>query len=303
MNTIPLALEPQHPLAGGPLAFPLRHRESHLPDVEAVFQLNCLTDRASLLSVQILSVAGKDVAESASGFTTSFTQTGEPEILRLQSTARPTTDDESFEASWASPEPGQKLVVESTSSPFPSGMPEDLQEEIFKLDVLRLHLDELKKEIRKQEATIMSIWKSEFSKCSTVKCYFKTALKKVPVLAHLIANHFHHHSHIDVDFFRNATHLNCSDKSEQLLTQPDVSGSFHDELEGHGELQQDDDVEVASVPSPSVEDVSMATSTPNPELHSHHLIIREARLLGQDGARLGLNLVADLHGEMGLLHG
>ena len=194
------------------------------------------------------------------GFTTSLTQRGQPEILRLNSVPFAYSEDD--KDSWLRPDAETKLVF-AQSSAVPSAIPEDLEKEILHLDVLKFHLEELRNEIRKQEATIMSIWKSEFSKCSSIKCYFQTALEKAPVLAHLIANHFRHHSHVDVDFFHNGTHVNCSKDHEQLLTQPDDSEFGHDEIEESTQVGDPDRANAAPRPSISpVRSVDVAMPTP-----------------------------------------
>jgi hypothetical protein len=254
---VPIGFNHQDRRVEGPVTFSQRHPQGSV-EIGAIFDLSCLNNRASFLSVRILTINGEAInLPLPPGFMASFTRTSRPEILRLKS--RPQVDlAEASEATWLLPEPEKKLQVNSQAASVSSRPLDEFEAEFHKLAALKSRLAELKKEIHSQEKTIMSIWKSEFSACSSIQCYFRTAVAKVPLLAHLIADHFRHHCHTGLDFFHNATHTNCSDSHELLLTEPDATYS-HDDDGGIDQTDQNDNVEAQTIPSAPVEAVEVVT--------------------------------------------
>ena len=258
INGVPLEADDNGSTIRQALTFP--HWSPGYPadaEIDAVFDIICITGHASLLSVQI--VREGEPSGDAPGFTATFTQTGQPQITRLQPVPRLPPTRKDFKPACVVQPPEKKNLVIVPYENSPSDVSLGLQDELLKLDVLRSHFDDLKKEIQKQEATIMSIWKAEFSQCSNIKCYFQTALHKVPVLAHLIVEHVRHHSHIDASFFRNLTHRNCSRSNEQLLTQPDHS---HDEVDSLENMPTIDVWDLEDEPAVTDDEPPITLSTP-----------------------------------------
>lgn len=156
----------------------------------------------------------------------SYTQAGQPSLLRLaygppqeavDSAAFPSTNLDS----WLHPSDDVKLTVTPLQdlTDDHSEMPEGLEAQILRLDLLQNHAADIQQEIKATEAKIMAIWKDEFAKCDSIKCYLKTAVAKAPGVAHLLAAHLSHHSRIDADFFRNSTHMNCTMEVEKVVEQ------------------------------------------------------------------------------------
>lgn len=217
--------------------FPSRpYDDSRSQEITANVHHECIENQASVISVSIVSVGDQDGPKFISGFTASFTQTGRPEILRLKPIPYAYLVDET--ADWLRPNWEQKLVVVESSASA-DGMLEDWEKETLTL----------------------ASWKSDFSNCSSIRCYFRTAARKIPVLAHWIANHFRHHAHNDTESFLNGTHAHCFDNHEQLTTQPDTTSFGYDDVEG---FDANDKIQVTARPSISPVrsvDVAMPTIT------------------------------------------
>ena len=219
------------------LRFPSRpYDDSRSQDITANVHLDCIENQATVISVSIPGAGDQDDLKSIPGFTASFTQIGQPKILRLKPIPYAYLEDET--ADWLLPDTERELVVvESSDSAV--GSPEDLEKESLKL----------------------ASWKPDFSNCSSIKCYFRTVFQKVPVLAHLIANHFRHHAHIGPDFSQHGTHTNCSDTQEQLITQPDDSSFGYDENEDYHVAEKVQDTTHPLISPVRSVDVALPTAT------------------------------------------
>ena len=241
------------------VTFPARHsHNSTVIAVTADVVGSCLADQASVVSLDIVSVGNHPVAQSTLGFTVSFTQTDQPQILRLKPVpyAYSSTDD----VEWLSPGADQKLVI-APDPTFPPTVPASTDEELMQLDMLKSHFEWLKKELQLQQESIVSIWKSEFAMCSSLKCYLKTAVSKAPVFAHLIADRFRQKSHDAAEFV--AKHLKCPESHEQLVTQLDTSEVAHVDLDEFDHAAKADVTEVAYSTS-TLASRSAGSSLPTP---------------------------------------
>ena len=217
--------------------FPSRpYDDARSQEITADIYHECINDQASVISVSIVSVGDQVGPKFISGFTASFTQVGRPEILRLKPIGHAYLVYEF--ADWLRPDTEQKLVVVESPA-FADDMFEDGEMETLKL----------------------ASWKSEFSECSSIKCYFRAAVRKIPVLAHWVANYVRHHAHEDTISFLRGARAKCFDNHEQLTTQPDMTGFGHGEVE---EVDANDEIQFTDLPliSPvrSV-DVAMPTIT------------------------------------------
>ncbi|ETN43252.1 uncharacterized protein HMPREF1541_02411 [Cyphellophora europaea CBS 101466] len=126
-------------------------------------------------------------------------------------------------------------------------MPPGLEAELLKLDLLKAHAADIEKEIKAVQASIMSIWKAQFSTCDTIRCYVKTAWKKAPTLAHLLATHVSHHTHINSDFFKNETHMNCTAEVKKVVEQHENQALLVDFSEDAETTEEADDDAVQAV--------------------------------------------------------
>ena len=152
----------------------------------------------------------------------SYKQAGQPSLLRLsygppQALRKGQMSPLAAMDSWMHPADDLKLSIEDHSTS--SDLPEGLEAQLLRLELLKAHAADIQAEIKATQDRIMVIWKSDFAKCNSISCYVKTAVNKAPKFAHLLALHLSHHSHIDADFFKNSTHMNCTMEVEKVVEQ------------------------------------------------------------------------------------
>lgn len=235
-------------------------------NIEASVLYFCLKNQTAFLDVTLTKVAGYDVAHLKTGFSASFRQSLPVELLRLRTAPLgyfPYTFVEDDD--WVNPTANHKVVIEDRPLDSLSNIPQGLDGELTKLEILKLHLTEIEEEVKEQEKIIMKMWKEDFSKCTGIKCYITTAFAKAPAFVRLIADHFHHHSHVNVSFFQNATHANCSDSPGLLITQPKASEANYDELDVVASVEEatTSDEHVASATSSSPEPTKEPENQPH----------------------------------------
>jgi hypothetical protein len=266
---VPIAFNSAHQGGASNQVLPFRSLESDdVSDLEVSLEYICMKDQTVFLSVTFVKATGQDLAYLQKGFSASFRQSQPPEVLRLQSTPRSYFQDVvADEDAWVNPAPEHKVAIENQSHDEFPDMPEGIEAELRRLDILKFHLAELEKEVKAQEKLIMKMWKDDFAQCKSIKCYILTAIAKAPAFVQLIADHFRHHSHIDIDFFRTATHSNCTSAPGLLIMQPIASDVSHDELDG-AEADKEASVTTVTLTAPT-----SATPTPSESKepdHHHH---------------------------------
>jgi hypothetical protein len=249
----------------------------------------CLDDAASWVELQLMHDAESQPFVSIG---LAFRSVGQPEILRVQYATDPgiiylpsSIDTEL----WTHPEEGLRVVIDEnawndlhrevvTENASPHAqvdqkLPEGLAAELMRLDLLQAHAADVDNEIKATQARIMKLWKADFEKCDGWKCYVKTAIAKAPHFAHLLATHWSHHNHIDMDFFRNQTHMNCSAEVQKVVSQHEqqVLATSVDNMDGSEDVAEDAHDEVAdlSMDAEAASDVKANDDGPQRANHEH----------------------------------
>lgn len=163
-------------------------------EIYASWETLCIPDQAQLLSFTVLNI-GQDTVREASGFTASFKQQGQPEILRL---AGEPTDlkpkDITQLDSWVAPATSQRLLV---VAPEPArGSDQILKDRLRELAVLEAEAHVLKAAIHEKKIQIKHIiqqdFRSRIDACPGIKCVLQTTFRQVPKIIQLIADRFRH---------------------------------------------------------------------------------------------------------------
>lgn len=146
------------------------------------------------MSVRFDDIVGHNHVQDTSGFTTSFRQKGRPTVLRLQDKPVDHLSSEDVCDEWLLPD-DQTLSVIPVMNDDNVSLDELLQLESDKLDDLSEEMADLHDQMRKTQGKILSILKQDFKTCSSIKCLWQTALKKLPAIKQFVAAHFSHHKH------------------------------------------------------------------------------------------------------------
>ncbi|RMZ82520.1 hypothetical protein DV737_g1957, partial [Chaetothyriales sp. CBS 132003] len=176
----------------------------------AEWYLTCLDGQVNLLNVQFKQKS--DPARGIlGGFSTSFQQTHHPWIMKLDPTLSTLCQEDVDTVAWASPSPEESLriglppgdalsphgpVAVPLSLPADLPLPDGLREQMEKLWKLKFEKQKLNTEIEEVASDVVAIWKAEFSECSTLTCYVRTALKNVPIIFRLIIHSLKHESSV-----------------------------------------------------------------------------------------------------------
>lgn len=175
-------------------------------DISATWQSSCVfnsvptdginsqgDDVAQILSFTIHQI-GQDPVLEESGFTISFKQLRQPEILRLSPFPVAITYDEKFTESWRDPTPEDRIPV--TEAQRIDSKKEGLEEAIRELKELKAQERELRRLIKDKKHKIRKLlkqgyreFKSDLRQCGGVKCVVNTVFSKVPDVVHLIQAH------------------------------------------------------------------------------------------------------------------
>ena len=161
-----------------------------LPDSSKFLSTN---DRPALvLTVRIHQADQEDKADQDLGFTISFRQLGEPEILRLDPSPLSIPDDNlslSLELeSWRDPDVSDRLRIQTVDPPYTGeSLEESLEIEFEEFQELRFRAKELQQMIKAKEDKIRKLlqqdcssFSSRVQKCESVGCVFQTCFKAVP---------------------------------------------------------------------------------------------------------------------------
>ncbi|KIW13887.1 hypothetical protein PV08_06668 [Exophiala spinifera] len=195
LNGLPLVLTKGNNVGHGQISF-MSKASNGLgeKEVHATWQSTCLKGQASIVSVRFDDVVGHNRVQDTSGFTTSFRQKGGPTVLRLQDKPVDHLSSETLCDDWLLPD-DQALSVIPVMSDENMSLDELLQLESDKLEGLSEEMADLHAQMRKAEGKILSILKQDFKTCSSIKCLWQTALKKLPAIKQFVAAHFSHRKH------------------------------------------------------------------------------------------------------------
>jgi hypothetical protein len=149
------------------------------------------------LSFRILKV-GDDMVEDPSGFTISFRQHGQPEVLRLAGEAIDISHPEDLAGQWTHADRPQRLTLHPVA--HNSGKPR-LNDELLQLQALKSQTHSLQRLIGDKKHKIHQLLRDDFrafcstiKKCDSLKCIFRTIMHKIPEYAHIVSLHFSHSS-------------------------------------------------------------------------------------------------------------
>ena len=219
------------------------------------------------MSVELINI-GHDQLEAPVGFTVAYTQGPTPSILRLNDQFVNVSNDQHFLSSWLHPKSSQRLTIMPNASEGTSR--QTLDQEISKLEDLKIELHDLFKAIAAQEHKIVGLIKPDFKTCRGLKCMIQKTIQKLPDVGHLIASHFRSHFKPRPSQISLEKHFNCSRQDDFELDQPDLT--MHDELEDGPGISS---VTQALPPTlPTLPDLPVMPETPKtPEAPSSDLYI------------------------------
>ncbi|KIW62375.1 hypothetical protein PV04_10555 [Phialophora macrospora] len=169
-------------------------RGSSVRNVHASWESTCLKGEASIVSVRLEGVVGQDALNDPSGFTTSFKQKGQPQVLRLQDKPVDRLSQDLCEA-W--------LLSDGLTPSITPVLPEPqstvdilLQAEYAQLAQLQADMELLHEQLHSTLKNIMSLLKQKFTACSSMQCVWNTAVSEVSPIANLVVAHFKHHKNL-----------------------------------------------------------------------------------------------------------
>jgi len=165
-------------------------------DLNATWRASCIDDEAQILSFQIHQV-GLDVVKEDSGFTISFKQQDQPEVLRLLGEPIDVSNTQGLADQWTHPDRPQRLtlipIVHAAGK-------SSLDDELLQLEALKAQAYDLERRVREKKYRMHELLREDFrafcsniKKCDSLKCVFRTTMHKLPEYAHIISLHFQHH--------------------------------------------------------------------------------------------------------------
>ncbi|EXJ81704.1 hypothetical protein A1O1_07769 [Capronia coronata CBS 617.96] len=193
LNGVPLDPANGNDVAVGQISFKSKLSDG-LTDkiVNASWQSTCLKGEASMITVRFADAASHKNVKDVSGFTTSFKQTGQPTVLRLQDKPVDQIISPSDCGDWLRPKDEGLSIIPIITEPV-SSIDGQLELEYVKLVHLKEEMDQLHDQMRENCDRVASLIKQEFRACSNLKCLWQTALGKAPTIKKLIALRFSHH--------------------------------------------------------------------------------------------------------------
>jgi hypothetical protein len=140
---------------------------------------------------------GLDVVKDESGFTISFKQEGQPEVLRLYGEPIDISHPEELAGQWTHLDRPQRVTLASIAF---DGSKSCLKDEILQLDALNAQSHDLQRKIAEKKHRIHQLlrddlrkFRSTTKKCGSLKCIFRTTVHKFHEYAHIVSLHFRHH--------------------------------------------------------------------------------------------------------------
>lgn len=188
--------------------------------IYASWETLCIPDQAQLLSFTVHNI-GQDTVQEPSGFTASFKQQGQPEILRL---AGEPTDLEPKDVarldSWVTPVASHRLSILAPEPGRDSHW--ILKDQFRQLAVLEAEAHELAAAIHQKKNHIKHIIQQDFRStidaCPGIKCVLQTTFRQVPKIFHLIADRFCHGRQSSFKIYQSAA-------NESRSLDKDIAGS------------------------------------------------------------------------------
>ncbi|KIV97186.1 hypothetical protein PV10_00965 [Exophiala mesophila] len=231
LNGVALTSNAHDAVLTGNVALKVRRSDdSGDADIEAKFTSTCIRGQASFLTVQFTNPTADEQSQAASGFTTSFTQVGQPAILRLRN--RPTVNVQPLKIckSWVFPSDSQRVSVTAPSPTPDTSRDEMMDDQYKKLDELFGQLADKHDEIYSTEKAIISMVKDEFRSCSTIRCWWDTAKSKIPVVCRMFTAHWTHHKTRVSGCIQGKAQAACT--AEEPSVPAKEHGSTNDEVDG-----------------------------------------------------------------------
>jgi hypothetical protein len=165
-------------------------------EVKATWKASCVANEAQIFSFHVQQV-GEDLAQHDPGFTISFKQQDQPEVLRVVAQSIDIGYPEDLAQQWTRPD--RPLHFKLAHDPVNTG---DfcLDDEYLELEALKAQAHELKTLIEQKKHRIYDLLRddlrtfcSTIKKCDSLKCVFQATMHKLPEYAHIISLHFRHH--------------------------------------------------------------------------------------------------------------
>ena len=162
----------------------------------AIWKASCLANEVQILSFHIHS-GEQDIPKHGSGFTMSFKQQGQPEVLRVVGEAIDISHHKDFADQWTHPDQSQRFTLASTPVKTAKSC---LDDEFVQLEALKAQSHDLQRLIREKKHRMQRLLCDDFRKfrsaienCDSITCIFRSTLHKVSEYAHIISLHFQHH--------------------------------------------------------------------------------------------------------------
>lgn len=205
--------------------------------LNAFWTAACIADEAQILSLRIDSV-GDNLFHTESGFTISFKQEGQPEVLRLVGQPVDISQPQDLGTQWTHPDPSQRLELTPLAH---DSSQSDLEDELIQIEALRSQRHDLQKLIGQKKHRVHQLLRDDFvelcsmiTKCDSIRCLFRTIANKLSDYARIVSVHcLHHHPKQTAssgDITKQVEGPSTSDESEAPT---DGSGSVPTTLEGN----------------------------------------------------------------------
>lgn len=161
-------------------------------ELNATWKAYCIADEAQVLSFQLLQV-GRSIVKDDSGFTISFKQQGQPEVLRLVGEPIGISNAQDLAGQWTRADRPQRLTLAPITPP--SGL-SSVDDELVQLDALKDQSHNLQILMGEKKQRIHQLLRDDFltfcsniKKCDSLRCIFRTTMDKLPEYAHILSMH------------------------------------------------------------------------------------------------------------------
>lgn len=234
--------------------------------LNAFWTVACIADDAQILSLRIDPVRG-NLFNAESGFTISFKQEGQPEVLRLVGQPVDISQPQDLGSQWTHPDPSQRLKLVPVAH---DSSQSDLEDELIQIEALRLQRHDLQKLIGQKKHRVHQLLRDDFvelcsmiKKCDSIRCLFRTIANKLSDYARIVSVHcLHHHPQQTASSGEITKQVEGTITSDESEAPVDGSGSVPTTLEGN-----DDEPDVSyhdEIPSTPVIHHENASHSPSP---------------------------------------
>lgn len=198
-------------------------------EILSSWEMSCVGDEITLLSVRIMPLPGQYEVSEPSGFAVSFRQGKKLDFVRLESTPVPDINEKTIAQHWTSTQETPKFVVVPSTVLNDQTFPDEIQQELRKLYEIKATIGRLHHRYMRQEHHILEMIKKDFSECHGARCLLQTAVKKAPDFFELLKAHFRHRP----DWNKQHGHDFNFDEMHDLQIQSERDMPFHhDDLDG-----------------------------------------------------------------------